>query len=58
MLAQEQMKQEAATAEFFDGVGVPLSNYTDRVKALTEAFMNSNNQITIGIRKSKTITNR
>ena len=45
MLAQEQMKQEAATAEFFDGVGVPLSNYTDRVKALTEAFMNSNNQI-------------
>ena len=25
MLAQEQMKQEAATAEFFDGVGVPLS---------------------------------
>ena len=45
MLAQEQMKQEAASAEFFDGVGVPLSNYTDRVKALTEAFMDSNNQI-------------
>ena len=38
MLAQEQMKQEAATAEFFDGVGVPLSNYTCLLYTSVNAF--------------------
>lgn len=43
--ANKQLRQEAIDAAFFDGMGVPLDYFVERMKSATEEFNTQNNAI-------------